>query len=148
MTLYISAARRQRRAIAWAVAVGLVTFALGLLLGRQQIPSIDKRVASVQAAATDIATGVERLDIEYEQALVASGVDTVTAGVVAPLDSLRVRLQRTMDDAPWLAASQRQALLDSIAELRSGALDRISLDDFRGRSDVTGELVRTSFGAG
>ena len=114
---------------------------------REQLPSIDERVSSVQAAASDIATGVERLDIEYEQALVASGDDTVTAGVVAPLDSLRIRLQRTMDDAPWLAASQREALLDSIAQLRSGAIDRISLDDFRSRSHATGELVRASFGA-
>ena len=146
MTLYISAARRQRRTIAWAVGVGLLTFVVGLLFGRQQIPSISDRVSSVQAAAGEIATGIERLDIEYEQALAASGTDTVTAGVVAPLDELRARLQRTMDDAPWLAASQRQALLDSMAELRSGAVDGISLDDFRTRADATGQRVRTAFG--
>jgi hypothetical protein len=146
MTLYISAARRQRRAIAWAVAVGLVAVVLGLLLGRQQIPSISDRVSSVQAAATEIATGVERLDIEYEQALAVSGADTVVAGVVAPLDELRARLQRTMDDAPWLAASQRQALLDSLAELRSGALDGVSLAEFRTKADSTGQLVRAAFG--
>ena len=147
MTLYISAARRQRRTIAWAVGVGLVSLVLGLLLGRQQIPSIGDRVASVKAAAGEIATGVERLDIEYEQALAASGTDTVAAGVVTPLDELRARLQRTMDDAPWLAAAQRQALLDSMAELRSGALDGIPLAEFRTRADATGQLVRTAFGA-
>ena len=147
MSLYISVARRQRRTIAWAVAVGLVTLVLGLLLGHQQIPSIGDRVASVQAAASEIATGVERLDIEYEQALAVSGADTVTAGVVVPLDELRARLQHTMDEAPWLAPSQRHALLDSMAELRSGALDSISLADFRTRADSTGQLVRTAFGA-
>ncbi len=146
MTLYISAARRQRRMIAWAVGVGLLTFVVGLLIGRQQVPSISDRVSSVQTAANEIATGVERLDIEYEQALAASGTDTVTAGVVAPLDELRARLQRTMDDAPWLAPSQRQALLDSMAEVRSGALDGTPLEDFRAKADATGQLVRAAFG--
>jgi hypothetical protein len=146
MTLYISAARRQRRAIAWAIVVGLVAFLLGLLLGRQQVPSIDDRIASVQRAASEIASGVERLDIEYEQALSTSGSDTVAAGVVAPLDGLRTRLQQTMDRAPWLAPSQRQALLDSVAELRSGALERMALDDFRSRSHAIGDLVRATFG--
>ncbi len=147
MTLYISAARRQRRAIGWAVAVGLVTFALGLLLGRQQLPSIDERVSSVQTAAAAIATGVERLDIEYEQVLTADGTDTVQAGVVAPLDALRDQLQRTMDTAPWLTAAQRQTVLDSVADLRAGTLDGISLDDFRTRSLKVGALLRSTFGA-
>ncbi len=147
MTLYVSTARRQRKAIAWAVAVGLVAFAVGLLLGRQQIPSIGERVLSVQVSAADTATGIERLDIEYEQALANTGSDTVEAGVLAPLDSLRAELQRTMDNAPWLVPAQRQALLDLMADLRAGAIEGITLDDFRMRALALGALVRSSFGA-
>ena len=57
----------------------------------------------------DIATGIERLDIEYEQVL--TGADTAEGGVVEPLDGLRTDLIETMDDAPWLAPSTRSTLL-------------------------------------
>src|SRR5262245_44615713 len=108
MALYVSRAQRTRRTVILVAAAALVAFGLGWAYGRQQVPSIDDRVAEVRAEATDAATSIERLDIEYEQAV--SGGDTVQAGVLEPLDDLRVSLQEEMDRAPWITVAQRAAL--------------------------------------
>lgn len=144
MALYISAGRRRRRAVIVAAIVGVLAFGAGILVGRQQVPSIDSRVASVAASADDIATGVERLDIEYEQVL--AGGDTLEQGVLTPFDELRRELQHNLDRAPWVAASQRSTLLDSLAAARQSAVDGDTLDAFRTHLRDTAALVRSVFG--
>ena len=144
MALYVSAARRLRRTIVIAAVVGVVAFALGWLTGREQVPSIDHRVSQVQAAAGDIATGLERLDIEYEQVL--DGTDALDASVLTPLDELRTDLQSTMDRAPWLSVEQRAAVLDLVAQARQAAVDGVSLDAFTADVDDAAAAVRSTFG--
>jgi hypothetical protein len=145
MALYVSAGTRRRRAVVTAVVTGVVALALGWLVGRQQVPSIDERVASVHADANDVATGIERLDIEYEQVLTGAG-DTVEAGVVAPLAGLREALIDAMDRAPWLAPSQRGALLDQLAEIESAAKRSVPLADLQALLVDAGAAVRSTFG--
>jgi hypothetical protein len=145
MALYVPLARRRRRAAIVVVAAALVAFALGLLVGRQQVPSIDDRVGSVRTRATDIAAGIERLDIEYEQVL--QGTDTAQAGVIEPLDDLRVELIGTLDDAPWIATATRSSLLDSLAAVESEVSAQASLDEVRASLDAAGASVRAAFGA-
>lgn len=147
MALYISAARRRRRTVAVAVAVGLVAVAVGWLIGRQQVPSIDDRVAEVQRDAGSIAAGIERLDIEYEQVLTGASSDPVATSVVAPLDDLRTQLQHTLDRAAWVTTPQRSALLDSLAAARQAALDQVELDPFRALLDDAAAQVRATLGA-
>ena len=146
MALYFSSARRARRTAIIAVVAALVAFTAGWAFGRQQVPSVTSQVASVRADAADIAIGIERLDIEYEQTLTSGGGDSVESGVIAPLDELRASLQQTMDRAPWLAGSQRSALLDSLAEVRSAAASSVTLDRFRVLIEQTGSAVRQTFG--
>lgn len=150
MAIYVSAAQRLRRTVVIAVVAALVAFVVGWAVGRQQVPSIDDRVESVQRRAGDLATNIERLDIEYEQIVsggdaAASGTDSVEAGVIAPLDDLRSELQALMDDAPWLASTQRSALLDAVAEVRSEALDGVPLDTFVAAAATASDLVRATF---
>jgi len=145
MALYVSAGARRRRAIIAALVTGLIALALGWVIGRQQVPSIGERVTQVQADANDIATGIERLDIEYEQVLTGTG-DTVDAGVIAPLDGLRDQLIDTMDRAPWLAQAQRSALLDQLAEIEASAKRSVPLADFRTLLIDAGASVRATFG--
>ena len=145
MALYVSAGARRRRAIIAALVTGLIALALGWVIGRQQVPSIGERVTQVQADANDVATGIERLDIEYEQVLTGTG-DTVDAGVIAPLDGLRDQLIDTMDRAPWLAQAQRSALLDQLAEIEASAKRSVPLADFRTLLTDAGTSVRATFG--
>jgi len=145
MALYVSAGRRQRRFILITAAVAVIALALGWLIGLQQAPSVDESVATVRAQAADLATGVERLDIEYEQVLTGGG-DTVEAGVLAPLTDLRAQLQSTLESAPWVPQQQRDATLDSFAAVRSGASSKVPLDQFRTLIIAAGEQVRSTFG--
>ena len=113
MALYISAGRRFRRTLVIAVAAAVVAFAIGWLIGHQQVPSIAERVAEVQQDGESQATGLERLGIEYEQVL--AGTDDLDSSVLQPLDDLRAELQSTMDRAPWLTSDERAALLDAVS---------------------------------
>lgn len=147
MALYFSSARRARRSAGIAIAAAVLAFLAGWAFGRQQVPSIEGRVASLQREAAAIAIGIERLDIEYEEMLGAGGADTVEASVVVPLDELRVRLQRAMDGAPWLAPSSRAELLDSLAAVRSSAKAGATIETFQSSSAEAGQRIRDSFGA-
>lgn len=144
MALYVSVSRRFRRLVAIAVAVGLATFFLGWLIGRQQVPSIDERVTQVQTSADDIATGLERLGIEYEQ--VITGVDDLDGSVIVPLDDLRMGLQSTMNRAPWLSSDERASALDAVASVRRSALDREPLEQFTAVAIDAATTVRSMFG--
>ncbi|MGE0137700.1 MAG: hypothetical protein AB7L17_07565 [Ilumatobacteraceae bacterium] len=144
MALYVSLATRRRRAIVAVAVAALVAFGAGLLVGRQQVPSIDDRVGDVRDKAAEIATGIERLDIEYEQVL--AGTDTATSGVVEPLDELRVSLIADLDDAPWIATSTRSSLLDSLAAVESAVKAEASLDDVRALLADAADGVRGVFG--
>jgi hypothetical protein len=146
MALYVSSTARLRRTLVMVVIAALLAFLLGWLYGRQQVPSIESRVTAVQATAADIATGVERLDIEYEQVL--AGGDSVDTGVIAPLTELRTSLVGALDDAPWIAQSTRNDLLDSFTSIESAARQSVPLDAFRALLSETGTSVRTAFGAG
>ena len=144
MALYVSASKRFRRMLIIAIGVAIVAFVLGWLIGRQQVPSIDARVADVSEAADNTATGLERLDIEYEQVL--DGTDDLDTSVLKPLDDLRSELQDTMDQAPWLTTAMRAAMLDAVAEARQAAIDQVPLDDFTVAIDDAAGVVRSTFG--
>jgi hypothetical protein len=143
MALYISNGRRLRRTIVTAVVVGVVCVLLGWLVGRQQVPSNDERVGDVKDEAANVATGIERLEIEYEQVL--AGTDDLQTSVLTPIDDLRSDLQRAMDDAPWLSSSQRGPVLDAIAELRSAAQAGDPADAFHERAVAAAAAVRGLF---
>ena len=146
MAVYISSGRRMRRTIVATALAAIVGLGLGIAIGRQQVPSIADRARQVQTAASDVAIGVERLDIEYEQTLDASGSDSVEAGVITPLDELRTRLQTTFDRAPWITSQQRAAVLDDLAEVAAAAKAGVALDTFRAVAQKAGANIRTSLG--
>lgn len=146
MALYISSGRRMRRTVISTALAAIVGLGLGIAIGRQQVPSIADRARQVKTAASDVAIGVERLDIEYEQTLDSSGSDSVQAGVLTPLDELRTRLQTTFDRAPWLTSQQRAAVLDDLAEVATAAKTGVAIDAFRAVAQKAGANIRTTLG--
>ena len=144
MALYISASRRFRRTLVIAVAAAAVAFAIGWLIGHQQVPSIAERVTEVQQDGESQATGLERLGIEYEQVL--AGTDDLDSSVLQPLDDLRAELQSTMDRAPWLTGEERAALLDAVSQVRQNAVDGVPLDSFTASATGAATLIRQELG--
>jgi len=144
MALYVSARKRRTRAVIAAVIVGVLAFGVGLLVGRQQVPSIADRIATVQNDANDVATGLERLDVEYAKVL--AGTDSLDKAVLDPIDQSVRRAQRALDDAPWVTAAQRAAVVDALAQTRQSAVAGDAQDVFVNHLDDTAALVRSTFG--
>jgi hypothetical protein len=144
MALYISAGRRRRRAVAAAVVVGVLAFVAGLLIGRQQVPSVGDRIHSVQADAAQVATGLERLDTEYAKVL--AGTDTLAGAVLAPIDSVISTAQRALGDAQWITPQERAAVVDALTQTRASAEAKDPADVFDQHLEDTATLVRTTFG--
>jgi hypothetical protein len=144
MALYISAGRRFRRTLVIAVAAAVVAFAIGWLIGHQQVPSIAERVTEVQQDGESQATGLERLSIEYEQVL--AGTDDLDSSVLQPLDDLRTELQSTMDRAPWLTSDERAAMLDAVSQVRQNAVDGVPLEPFTQSATAAATLIRRELG--
>jgi hypothetical protein len=145
MALYVSRGRRLRRAVVAGVVVAIVAGAAGWAIGRTQLPSIDDRVAEVEADAERIATDTTRLDIEYRQALAGRG-DDLQSGVLTPLRDELVALQKTMDRAPWLPADRRAALVDAMVATEQAARDRVSVEEFRAQLTRTADAIRAELG--
>jgi outer membrane murein-binding lipoprotein Lpp len=143
MALYVSQRTRQRNLLIAVVSAAVLAGGLGVVVGRQQVPSISERVSKVSTNANDVATGVERLDIEYEQVL-SGGGDTVEAGVLEPLRSLRVQMQRTLDEAPWVSARERRDVIDSFSAIESAAKNRVPVAAFDTVLQTSGAIIRTT----
>jgi hypothetical protein len=144
MALYVSARKRRTRAVIAAVVVGLLAFGIGLLVGRQQVPSVSERIHHVQDDATAVATGLQRLDVEYAKVLART--DSLDKAVLAPLDASVDDAQHALDDAPWVTEAQRAALLDALAQTRASAVGGDPQDVFVGHLTDTAALVRATFG--
>jgi hypothetical protein len=144
MALYVSSATRLRRTLLAVAVAATVAFLLGWVFGRQQVPRIEDRVDQVRVDAANVATGLERLDIEYEQVL--AGGDSVEAGVLAPLTALRGDLADALDDAPWITQSTRNELFDALSAIETAAVEQVPLDEFQVLVVDTGTAVRAAFG--
>lgn len=145
MARYIPIARRRRNAAFVAVIALFLGIALGWLIGKQSAPSVSAAVKDAQQQAADIAIQLERLPIEYEQALTGSG-DTVQAGVIAPLDDIQVAATNAFDDAPWVSPQARAGAQDALAEVRRAAEDEVSADEFEAAVTDAANTIRLAFG--
>ena len=144
MALYVSARKRRTRAVVACIVVGLLAFGVGWLFGRQQMPSVSERIANVQDDAAAVATGLERLDVEYANVL--AGTDSLDQAVLKPIDQTVTRAQHALDDAPWVTAVQRAAILDALAKTRQSAVAEEPQDTFVGHLQDTAAIVRSTFG--
>ncbi len=147
MALYVSQRIRQRNALLAVLATAVLVGSLGVVIGRQQVPSIRERVTKISTQGTDIATGVERLDIEYEQVLSGEG-DSVEAGVLEPLRGLRIRMQTTLDEAPWVSPSERRNVIDSFTAVEAAANANVSPIEFTAVLQTTGDIIRSAVSNG
>ena len=146
MARYIPISRRRRNAALVAGAALLVGIVLGWLVGKQSAPSISSAVHDAQQQAADIAVQLQRLPIEYQQAIDGGGEDSIQAGVVAPLDDIQASATNAFDDAPWIASATRANAQDAIAQVRQDALDKVSADEFETAVNDAADAIRSAFG--
>jgi hypothetical protein len=143
MVRYVPPSRRRWRLVVTALVALVVGVVVGLLIGRSTVTTAQERATQVRTAAVDLATRVQALTIEYDQAIAAQG-DTVQAGVVDPLRRIIADADRTMDEAVWLGADDRAAVDGALQAVRQAALDRVAADQFAtAASTAAGVLTRT-----
>jgi len=147
MALYIPRRRRRRTAALIALATLVVGFTVGYLLGRQATPSVASSVRTTLDRADQLATELDRLPIEYEQAVTGAG-DSIEAGVLDPLLAAKDRLTGLLNDAPWVGADARERVQDAVASVELVARDAAPATDFAAAVKEASAAVRAVFGLG
>ena len=145
MALYISASRRRRRIIIAAALALVLGLTVGFLLGRAMVTTPREQADSVAATGRDLATRVDALTIEYEQAVDGTG-DSVAKGVTEPLVGIENDLQAVLAKAPWLGAEARTALVAKVRGLRSDAASGMSAARFASSTADVSKLIRSTLG--
>lgn len=144
MALYVPAGARRRRLILTVVAGLVVGLALGFVLGRSTAQGLGDRVDAVKAQAADAATALERIPIEYEQAVAGEGGEST--------DTIRGAIERAGDqlddayaEAIWFGSDARDATDDAFAELARAVDDGVPPDDFATLIDAAVARIQQSF---
>ena len=145
MALYVSAGRRRRRVIITAALALVLGLTVGLLLGRAMVTTPREQADSVASTGRDLATRVDALTIEYEQAVARSG-DSVAKGVTEPLVGIDRDLRAVLAKAPWLGAKARTVLLAKLRKLRADAISGMSAARFASSSADVSKLIRSTLG--
>ena len=145
MALYISAGRRRRRIIITAAVALAVGLTVGFILGRGMVTTPREQADFVAATGRDLATRVDALTIEYEQAVARSG-DSVAKGVTEPLVGIDRDLRAVLAKAPWLGAEARTMLLAKLGELRVDATSGMSAVRFASSTAGVSKLIRSTLG--
>jgi hypothetical protein len=145
MALYVPLSRRRRNAALVAIATLIAGLVVGVLVGRSSATTAQEAAREVRAKADTLATRLEALTIEYQQA-VSGGGDTVQGGVLAALDLIEGDLPDLFGDAPWLGAAQRSSVTTAVQAVRDAATQTVSVDSFATTVDTSAKTIRATFG--
>jgi len=145
MAVYVSLAKRRRRAAVVAIAALVIGLLIGFAIGTTRTKSVDDRVQAVQSDAENVATRLVALDIEYRDAL-SGGADDLDSSVTKPLEEIQSDTVRMLDRAPWVGPDARGAVLDKIAKLSVLAKARAAPDAFLSALNDASAQVRSTFG--
>jgi hypothetical protein len=145
MVRYIPPARRRRRIAAAALASLVVGMVAGVLIGRATTTTAGEQISAVRDEAAAIATRVQALTIEYDQAIAAQG-DTIQAGVLDPLAGIIADAQRTMVKAAWLGTDDRAAVEAALDAVRRGAVDQVDSARFATLTSAAATVIGRQLG--
>ena len=145
MALYISAGRRRRRVIVAAALTLVAGLAVGLLIGRMSVTTPSEQARAVADSGRDLATRLDALTIEFEQAVDGTG-DSVAKGVTEPLIGIERDLRSTLAKAPWLVVATKHDLIAMVAGLRAEATSGMSPVGFESATATVSAALRTALG--
>jgi len=145
MALYTPPSRRRRRLVLTGIAGLVVGAVAGLLIGRATVTTPADRIAEVRSEAEDIATRVQALTIEYEQALTGTG-DTVQGGVLDALDGIDRDAHQTLDLAAWISPANRTEVEQALQKVRQEAQQQVPAEAFADDTAAAAGIIRDVLG--
>lgn len=145
MALYVSAGTRRRRLIVVGLAGLVLGLVVGVVIGRSLSQGVGARVDSVRSQAASAVSALERLPIEYEQALAGSGGET-TATITEAVARARAQLDRAYADAIWLTPDAPRATDAAIDSVADAVARRADLVEFQDAVDAAAAAIGLTFG--
>jgi hypothetical protein len=144
MALYVPQSARRRRLVL-TIAIGLVVgVLLGFLIGRATSENLDDAVASVESQAEDSATALERIPIEYEQAVAGEGGES-TATIAGAVDRARGQLDQAYEAAIWFGADARSATDAAFDRLDQAVADQVPQAELEAEIDDAVQEIEVTF---
>jgi hypothetical protein len=145
LAIYVPDSTRRRRVIAIAGACLILGLAVGGVLGRATSSGVDDSVKQVHARAEDAATALERLPIEYEQAVAGSGGES-TATITDALRRARATLDAAYGAIDIFGPASRAATDAALDAVTRAAADQVPLAEFEAVIAEAAAAVRATFG--
>jgi hypothetical protein len=145
MAIYVPPGRR-RRHLVLLVALGLVVgLVAGFAVGRATSSGVDDALAKVRGQASDAAVALQRIPIEYSQAVAGSGGES-TRTITEAVTSARHQLDRAWADAPWYGPSTRRPVDAALTALDRAVAAHATPEEFQADVDAAVKAVEYAFG--
>jgi len=144
MAVYMQGSRRRWVTVAVGVVALLIGIGIGYVIGNGTATTSADVVAESRSKGEDAATALQRLPIEYEQAVSATGESATT--ITDALDEATSLLNDAYAVSPWLSAALRQPPLAAIALLKADVASKVTPDVFQHDVDKAVAAIDTAFG--
>src|SRR3954452_6142214 len=118
MAVYMQGSRRRWISVAVGVVALLIGVGIGYLVGRGTATTADDVVTESRSKGQDAATALQRLPIEYEQALTNASGESATT-ITDALDAATSLLTEAYAVSPWLGDAVRHPPVEAIGRLKA-----------------------------
>jgi hypothetical protein len=145
VAIYVPPSTRRRRLVVMAAGTLVVGLAIGFGVGRATSSGVDDAVANVRSQAADAATALQRLPIEYEQAVADQGGESPQT-ITGAIENARAQLDAAFDDATWFGPAARQPTDEALDALVRAVRERASPAEFEADIDRAVAVIRSTFG--
>jgi hypothetical protein len=145
LAIYIPDSTRRRRMVGIAAVCLIVGFLAGGALGRATSSGVDDSVREVRALATDAATALQRLPIEYEQAVAGEGGESMDT-IVGALGRARATLDAAFEEIDVFGPAARTAAYEAFDRVAQAIDDGVVPNEFERVIAAAVAAVQQTFG--
>jgi hypothetical protein len=144
MAVYMQGSRRHRITVAVGAATLVIGFGIGYLVGHGGATSAGDVAAAARSKGEDAATALQRLPIEYEQAVASSSGESATT-ITEAIDQAASLLDDAFAAAPWMGPAMRQPSLDATETLRQDVAAKAPPETFSKHVTDAVSAIETAF---
>src|SRR4051812_24576089 len=144
MAVYMQGSRRGWGTVAVRAVAVLIGGGMGYPIRQRTATTADDVAAESRSKGEDAATALQRLPIEYEQAITnASGESSTT--ITQALDEATSLLAEAYAASPWLSAALRQPPDEAIGRLKADVTAQVTADLFEQDVAAAVDAINTAF---